>query len=61
MANRLHSVFRRMAPILGAGMLLQASGCQINGQSLAAGLTNTILSNLVTTWVFRAFNLGAGF
>jgi len=61
MANRMQKVMRRLAPVLGAGMLLQATGCQINGAELAAGLTSTILTNAITNLVFNWFSLGTGF
>jgi hypothetical protein len=60
MANQMQKVVRRLAPVFGAGMLLQASGCQIDGAELAAGLTSTIITQAVTAWVFNFFSLGTG-
>ena len=44
--------------MLGAGMLLQAGGCNPDINALAAGLATSITSNLITNLVFGAFNLG---
>ena len=61
MVNRVEVVLRRLAPVCGAGVLLQATGCQINGSELAAGLASTILTNVITNWVFGVFSLGVAF
>lgn len=58
MTYRLHSIMRRLGPLLGAGILLQASGCQFNPSELAAGLTTTVLNNLIASFVFGVFNVG---
>ena len=51
-------MFRRIAPLLGAGMLLQTGGCNLDINTLAAGLATSIVNNLITNLVFGAFNLG---
>ena len=59
MSQRINRMFRRFAPVLGAGMLLQAGGCNLDINTLAAGLVTSIANNLITNLVFGAFNLGA--
>jgi len=55
--NRLTHAFRRLVPLLGAGMMLQASSCQLNTSEIAASLTVSFLNNLIASYVFGAFNL----
>ncbi len=57
MTKHMHRIYRRVAPLLAAGMLLQAGGCTFDFNSLTAGLLNSILTNLLTSIIFGAFNL----
>ena len=59
MNQRINRMFRRIAPVLGAGMLLQSGGCNLDINTIAAGLATSIVNNLITNLVFGAFNLGA--
>ena len=58
MTRRLNGIFRRIAPVLASGMLLQAGGCNLDLNTLAAGLVNSIVNSFITSFVFGAFNLG---
>lgn len=53
MAKRFKYRIRKTACALAAGFLLQAGGCTLDVQSLATGIAN----NLVSSFVFGAFNL----
>jgi len=44
---------------LGAGVLLQAGGCTVDINSLAAGLTQSIINTIVADFIFGIFNVGA--
>jgi len=57
MSHRLNRLMRRVTPLLGAGMLLQAGGCSVNFTDLIAGLTASVVNELVTGIVFGAFNI----
>ncbi len=57
MTKRMYSIARRVVPLLGAGMLLQAGGCTLDSTALLTGLTNAIASNLISSFVFGSFNL----
>ncbi len=57
MSNRLNRLMRRVAPLLGAGMLLQAGGCTVNFNELFAGLANSVVNELITGIIFGVFNI----
>jgi hypothetical protein len=57
MTKRMYSIARRVVPLLGAGMLLQAGGCAVDTNALFAGLATTIARNFISSYVFGAFNL----
>ena len=57
MTKRMYSIARRVVPLLGAGMLLQAGGCTLDTNTLLSGLTTAIASNLISSFVFGYFNL----
>ena len=58
MSQRINRMFRKIAPVLGAGMLLQTGGCNLDINTLTAGLVTSIVNNLITNLVFGSFNLG---
>jgi hypothetical protein len=55
MNMRWHSFARRVAPLLGAGFLLQAAGCSLS--DIAQGVLTSAAGHLITTYVFGAFNV----
>ena len=57
MAKRFKYRIRKTACALAAGFLFQAGGCSFDLQPLATGIAN----NLVTSFVFGAFNLPTRF
>ena len=57
MTKRVQLIFRRVAPVLSAGLLIQAGGCSVDTSSLAGGLLASIANSLVSNFVFGAFNL----
>ncbi len=57
MRKRWNSFARKMAPVLTAGMLLQAAGCEFNTDELVGGLFTTVVSTLLSSFVFGAFGL----
>jgi hypothetical protein len=57
MKKRWHSFFRTMAPLLGAGFLLQTSGCSLTIGDIAQGVLTSAAGQLITTYVFGAFNI----
>lgn len=57
MKKRWNSFTRKMAPVLAAGMLLQAAGCEFNTDELVGGLFTTIATTLLSSFVFGAFGL----
>ena len=52
-----NSFVRKAAPLLGAGLLLQAGSCTLDVNSLAAGLFTSIANNLIASYVFGVFNV----
>jgi len=58
MSHRLTRTMRRLYPLLGAGLLLQASSCTFN--DLGASLASAITNQLITNFVFGVFNLRTG-
>ena len=57
MMNRMHSLARRTAALLSAGMLLQTGGCAIDTNAILSGLATSIANNLISSIVFGAFNV----
>ena len=57
MTKRMYSIARRVVPLLGAGMLLQAGGCTFDNNALLTGLVTTIANNFISSYVFGSFNL----
>ena len=57
MTKRLTYVLRRIMPMVSAGLLFQANGCALDTNSLLAGLASTIANNLISSFVFGAFNV----
>ena len=57
MTKRWNALTRKLAPVLAAGMLLQAGGCEFNTSELAAGLVTSIANSVLTNLVFGVFNL----
>ena len=53
--DKVRSLQRKAALLLGAGMLLQTGGCDITG-----GLLSSILTTLITSLVAGAFNVSGG-
>ena len=52
---------RRLAPLAGAGLLLQANGCTLDTTNLAQDLITAFGNDLISSYVFGAFNLTAQF
>ena len=59
MTRRFEWITRRAAPLLAAGMLLQAGGCSIDPTAVTGGLLTTIANTLLTTYVYGAFNISS--
>ncbi len=57
MVRHWNSIVRKMAPILGAGLLLQAGGCSVDLSAIGQGLLNSIATNLISSVVFGLFNI----
>jgi len=57
MMTSLRLFGRRWAAIMGAGMLLQATGCAFDPTTLAAGLSQAVIQSVFTNLVFGSFNL----
>ena len=57
MTNRFGSMAGKLAVFGGGGLLLQANGCTVDAVALVQGLTETITTNLVTSFVFNLFGL----
>ncbi len=57
MVNRLHRLSRRFTAYVGAGIMLQATGCMFDSSEVAAGLVSAVVNNLIASFVFGAFNL----
>jgi hypothetical protein len=55
MTKRLDALVKRITPFLAAGMLLQASGCDLTGTT--SGLVTSIANALITNFVFGVFGL----
>jgi len=57
--KHLHIVYRGLAPLMAAGLLLQAGGCTFDIDTIVAGLVTSIGTNLITSFIFGALNLAA--
>jgi len=57
MMKRVDFLFRRLAPVLSAGVLVQTNGCATDLSTLAPEFISTIASALINNLVFGAFNL----
>ncbi len=57
MTNRGQVILRRAVPLLSGGLLLQASGCTADFNTLLQELVTAAATNLVASFVFGAFNL----
>ncbi len=57
MVNKVRSGFRKVAPLLSAGVLFQAAGCNFDSATLVNGLVSSVLNSIVTDLVFGVFNL----
>ena len=57
MTRRCNLFGRKLSPLLGAGMLLQAASCAIDPAALTQGLVGSILSQLIAGIVFGLFNI----
>ena len=57
MLKRCSSLYRKVVPLLAGGMLLQAGGCGLDANTLTAGWLTTVVSDILTGFVFRNFNL----
>ncbi len=55
MNKRFHRLVRRIMPLCSAGLLFQAAGCDPN--AILAGVATSIANNLITSFVFGAFNI----
>jgi hypothetical protein len=51
------SFVRKAAPVLGAGLLLQAGGCTLDTGTIASGLLTTIAGHLISSVVYGVFNV----
>ena len=61
MTQFVSRTFRRVAPWVSMGALLQAGSCSIEANQLAADLTTSIANVLVSQVVLDIFNLSSGF
>ncbi len=59
MKIRFRTMVRKITPVLSAGLLLQAGGCNFNGSNTLQQLTTLIANNLIVDFVFGAFSLPA--
>jgi len=57
MTNHMNWIYRGLAPLLAAGLLLQAGGCTFDLNTIASGLLTSIATNLLTSFIFGALNL----
>jgi len=57
MTKRFSYFVRRIVPMVSAGFLFQTSGCTIDTNSLFASLATSIANQLISSFVFGAFNL----
>lgn len=55
MTKRMNTLFKRITPFFAAGMLLQATSCDVAGTT--SGLVTSIANSLITSFVFGIFGL----
>ncbi len=55
--NKLKALKMKLWPVLAAGTLLQATGCQFDAQAAAFDLLTSVSNSLVQTFLFNSFNL----
>ena len=60
MTNRWNALMRKVAPLLSAGMLLQAGGCSFNTDTIVQSLVLGVANDLVASILFGIFP-AAGF
>ncbi len=58
MTKRFNYLVRRIVPIVSAGFLFQANGCTLDANALVSGLVSSIANQLITSYVYGAFNIG---
>ena len=57
MTKRFNYIARRIMPIVSAGFLFQANGCTMDTNTLISGLASTIANQLISSFVYGAFNI----
>ena len=57
MTRHWNSSVRKMAPILSAGLLLQAGGCNIDFGTTVQGLVSAAVNDLIASFVYGVFNI----
>ncbi len=55
MTKRMNTLFKRITPFFAAGMILQATSCDVAG--LTSGLATSLANTLISTLVFGIFGL----
>lgn len=59
MSKRWTSVMRRVAPIVGAGYLLQAGGCTfLDTATLGQDFVTAVVNSVITSFVFSLLGVG---
>lgn len=58
MTKRFNYLVRRIVPIVSAGLLFQANGCTMDTNTLVSGLASSIANQLISSFVYGAFNIG---
>ncbi|GEM_PF-1559748 len=61
MSRKLVRSYRRVLPVLAAGVLLQTGGCAFDLSTLVSGLTTSVANSFITNLVYGLFNVGTGF
>lgn len=57
MTKQTNWIYRGFAPLMAAGLLLQAGGCTFDLNTVVSGLVTSIATNLLTSFIFGALNL----
>lgn len=57
MKSPIRRMYRRVVPLISAGVLLQATGCMINTDELAQGLLTSVVNAIIADFVFGAFGV----
>jgi len=55
MTKRMNTLFKRISPFFAAGIMLQATGCDLAGTT--SGLVTSLANSLITNFVFGIFGL----